>query len=160
MKKTFCINASLAAVTVAAAVFLNAPASARDPERGSSQTVQGLTFAYGIVPPQIVQAHPEQHAEQGMHKGQKTSGGKHIVLALFDAESGQRVTRAKVVATVSLLGGSTVTKELEAMPIAGQASFGGFFPLGVPGVYRIRFEVARPGNSGLSVAEFEHTTPR
>ena len=42
------------------------------------------------------------------------------------------------------------------MAIANQPSFGGFFPLDVPGIYRIRFEVRRPGIAEVAAAEFEH----
>jgi len=55
-----------------------------------------------------------------------------------------------------MLGGTSVAKRLEPLVIANQPSFGGFFLLGVPGIYRIRFEVRRPGVAEVPAAEFEH----
>lgn len=44
----------------------------------------------------------------------------------------------------------------EPMTIADQPSFGGFFSLGMPGIYRLRFEVRRPGIAQPASAEFEY----
>ncbi len=79
-----------------------------------------------------------------------------MVVALFDAAKGERIARAEVTATVSLLGGAAVTRRLEPMMIAGQPSFGGFFSLGAPGIYKLRFEARRPGVQDVASADFEH----
>lgn len=55
-------------------------------------------------------------------------------------------------ATVSLVGGTTVTRRLESMTIAGQPSFGGFFVIGMPDIYRLRFEARRPGVAEVASA--------
>lgn len=116
----------------------------------------GIVFHYGIVPAQVVLAHPDKHPEREMHGGAAPKGASHLVVALFDAAKGARIADAEVTATVTLLGGASVTKRLEPMTIAEQASFGGFFSLGMPGIYRLRFEVRRPGGAETALAEFEH----
>jgi len=45
------------------------------------------------------------------------------------------------------------------MDIANLPSFGAFVPVGAPGIYKIRFEVKRPGVAGTASAEFEHRIP-
>lgn len=119
-------------------------------------TSQGVVFHFGVVPAEIVEAHPLEHPERAMHKG-ATRGEKHLVLAIFDASSGRRIAQAEVDATVSLVGGPAVTKRLQPMSVADQPSFGEFFHMG-SGLYRIRFQVKRAGSS-TAVGEFEYRVP-
>jgi len=64
--------------------------------------------------------------------------------------------RISVFAGVTPVGGASVTKRREPMMIANQPSFGGFFSLGAPGIYRLRFEARRPGVAEVASAEFEY----
>lgn len=115
----------------------------------------GLALHYGLVPAEMVLAVPRPQAEREMH-GAAGRSGSHLVLAIFDAESGQRVSQAEVVTHITLVGGASTTKRLELMKINELASFGAFVPVGAPGIYKIRFEVRRPGVEGTASAEFEH----
>jgi hypothetical protein len=76
--------------------------------------------------------------------------------ATFGAASGERIAKAEVTVYITLAGGLSTTKALEPMDLAGLASFGAFVPVGAPGIYKIRFEVKRPGMAGPESAEFEH----
>ena len=137
-----------------AAWFLALPASSSAQNAHAiRQGTQGLAFHYGLVPAELVLAHPKEHAERQMHGGGKR-GQNHIVLALFDGE--QRIAQADVTVHVTLAGGPSVTRRLEPMTISGQPGFGGFVSMGAPGIYKIRFEVRRPGQPQLEQAEFEH----
>jgi hypothetical protein len=121
----------------------------------SRQSSGGLLFHYGLVPAEIVLAHPEAHPERQMHGGGRR-GESHIVLALFDDNARTRVAEAEVTLHMTLAGGGSVTKRLEPMTIAGQVGFGGFVSVGAPGTYSIRFDVRRPGIAGVASAQFEH----
>ncbi|MEO8144629.1 MAG: hypothetical protein ABI654_10475 [Betaproteobacteria bacterium] len=132
------------------------PLPAAETANALRQTRDGVVFNYGVVPAERVLAHPDQHPERTMHGGVAPKGSSHLVVALSDAVNERRITEAEVTARVTLLGGTSVTKRLEPMAIANQQSFGGFFQLSVPGIYRIRFEVRRPGIADLAAAEFEH----
>ncbi len=140
--------------TIASAVFwassLLLPAHAP-----AAQPGQDIVFQYGVVPAEVVLAHAEPHAERQMHGGAASRGSSHVVVALFDTK-GDRIPRAEVTATVTLLGGPSETKRLERMDIAGQPSFGNFFRMGAPGTYRLRFEARRPGEPRAASAEFEY----
>jgi hypothetical protein len=118
-----------------------------------------LTFHYGVVPSELVLAHSDQHLERSMHAAGARKGTSHVVLALFDAADGRRIESAEVHATVAVLGGSSQTKRLEPMLIAGQPSFGGYFTMGSPAIYRLRFEAKLAGGNVPAVAEFEHRVP-
>lgn len=74
----------------------------------------------------------------------------------LSARRRRSIADAEGTATVTLLGGASATKRLEPMAIANQPSFGGFFSLGAPGIYRLRFEARRPGVAEVASAEFEY----
>ena len=128
------------------------------PAHAAQQGTQ-LLFHYGIVPAEVVLAHAPGHAEREMHEGGARRGKKHVVLALFDASSGLRVADAEVTLHLTLTGGASVTRRLEAMAIAGQAGYGGFVSMDAPGIYHLRFDVKRPGVPGTTGADFEHRVP-
>ncbi len=143
-----------AAAAFGLSVLLLATGHARaQAEHPARDTFQGVVFHFGVVPAEVVLAHPAGHPERSMH-GDAAKGQKHLVLALFDAATGQRIAQADVQATVAQAGGPAVTKTLQAMSIADQPSFGGFFHM-TPGAYRIRFQVKRAGFPP-AVAEFEY----
>ncbi len=82
-----------------------------------------------------------------MHGG-VPEGENHIVIALFDARTGQRITRARITATITGPGRFKTEKELAPMIVSGAASFGNYFTLLGPGPYRIilRIRVPRVGH--------------
>ena len=129
---------------------------AADTAHAPRQPGQNIVFHYGVVPAEVVLAHSSEHAERKVHGGAVSKGSNHLVVALFDAAKGERIADAEVTATVTLLGGASVTKRLEPMAIADQPSFGRFFSMGVPGIYRRRFEARRPGTAEVAAAEFEY----
>lgn len=143
--------AALCAATVSA-VCISALAQ---PVHTQRQTA-GLLFHYGLVPSEMVLSHPQAHEERRMHPGDARKGRSHLVLAIFDAASGERIANAEVSVHITLVGGPSTTKALEPMDIAKLPSFGAFVPVGAPGIYKIRFEVKRPGVAGTENAEFEH----
>jgi hypothetical protein len=147
------------AVAMAAGLVAAASAFGAQTAHAGSTSAQGLAFHYGVVPAEVVLAHPGSHAEREMHGGARR-GESHIVLALFDANDQRRIADADVSVHIALAGGSGVTRKLEPMTIAGMPGFGAFVSMGVPGVYRIRFDVRRPGVPGVATAQFEHRVAR
>lgn len=127
-----------------------------------AKTVGGYAIYIGILPAQIVQGHPGEHAERKMHGGAPSGGHHqyHVVIALFDAASGARVEDAKVTAKVGELGLTPVEKRLEPMLIAGAMSYGNYFAMPPPGPFRIDVRVARVGAGTPVDATFVHSHPR
>lgn len=140
---------------LAIGLLAGAPAGWAEQPHALRQGADGLVFHYGLVPAEVVLAHPEQHPERAMHGGPRRAES-HIVLALFDAKDQTRIAQADVTVHITLAGGPSVTRRLEPMAIAGQPSFGGFVSVGAPGIYKIRFDVRRPGIAAVASAVFEH----
>lgn len=121
-----------------------------------AQTVQPLRadsieIFYGVIPAQIILGHPEGHAERKMHGGTPTWGEQyHLIVTLFEQDSGKRISDAEVKATVfnmrspgKRVGGPQ--KRLEPMQFAGTQSYGNYFNMPGPAPYRIELEIRRAG---------------
>ena len=133
-------------------LFAATLAMAGDSER--HQMVDGMSVYLGVIPAQFVKDHP------GMHGG---SGDKkhnyHVLVALFDGKSGERITDANVKATVSPLGMAGSSKHMEAMH-GDIVSYGNYFTLQKPEAYRILVEIRRGKDGDKSEANFVYRRPR
>jgi hypothetical protein len=123
-----------------------------------TQQVAGMRFHFGIVPAQIVQKHQPGHAEREMHKGAPSGRSQyHVMVAIFDAKSGVRITDAAVKARVEGIGPvSGQEKPLEPMLVADAMTYGNFFDMAGTESFRVVLEVRRPGEPGAAVVRFEH----
>ena len=143
-----------AVLTAAALIFTVHAARAQDP---GSRAVDGLTVYFGVMPGEIVKGHPKSHAERSMHGG--TSGDEHsyhLVVAVFDAVTGTRITDATVKAKVQPPSRPSSTISLEKMEVAGTTTYGNFFPIAGYGTYRFAIEVYRHNETRPAVAEFTY----
>lgn len=138
------------------ALACTASRTALAPPAHAQARTQGPLFQYGLVPSELVLSHPQAHEERRVHPADARKGCSHLALANFDAENGERIATAEVMAYLTLVGGANTTKALEPMKIAGKSSCSAFGPIGAPGSYRIRFEVKRRGVPGTESAQFEH----
>jgi len=132
----------VASVAVVAGCLFSAAAPSA--ESGYRQVVDGVAVYFGIVPAQLVRGHPPGHPEGEMHGGAPV-GENHLIVALFNAQSGARVTGAEVNATITGPGRYKAEKRLEAMVIAGTLSYGNYFYMTGPGPYRIVLRIRLPG---------------
>lgn len=131
-------------VLIAMALALG-PALADDGYR----SVDGLAVYLGIVPAAVVRGHPTAHAESSMHGGAGTARHQqHIVVAVFDAQSGARVENAQVSARIGGLGHvGEQSVLLDPMKIAKTITYGGFVTLPGNDRYDIVVAIAIPGRS-------------
>ena len=122
-----------------------------------SRTIGGLTVFLGVVPAEIVKGPAPHSAERPMH-GRIPKGvhEHHIVVAVFDATSGARVSNADVTAQISGLGLSGVSKTLERMEIAGTTTYGAFFDLPGRDLYTVKLTVSRSGSIQPVVVRFRY----
>lgn len=111
------------------------------------QTADGLAVYLGIIPAAVVKGHPAGHAEAAMHGGAPAGAHvRHVVVAVFDAKSGDRVENATVAATISGLGHVGRKRvSFEPMAIAGTVTYGGFVDFAGADRYQIAVEVSVPG---------------
>lgn len=146
---------TLRIVVLVAAIFLSIhSARAQDP---GTRTVGGLTVYFGVMPGEIVKGHPKSHAERSMHGG--ASGDEHnyhMVVAVFDAATGARLTDVTVNAKVRPPSRPVTSIPLEKMEVAGTTTYGNFFPAAGYGTYRFSIEVYRDKAAQPVIAEFTY----
>jgi hypothetical protein len=128
---------ALAAALCAIAV---SGAAAQDDQ---SKEEQGLVVYLGVLPAAMVKGHDSTHAETTMHGG--TPAGLHeyhLLVAVFEAATGERVEDATVTAMITGLGhvGGTRTA-LEPMKIADTTTYGNFVDLPGSDLYTIKVAV-------------------
>jgi len=145
----------LATVALVLLLGWSAPASAH--AAGDSQTVGNVEIYLGLMPAEMIRGHPPQHTESSMHGGvSAASGDYHVLIALFDARNGKRITGARVSARVSEIGLSGQEKPLQPMQIAGTETYGNYFSMAGNGPFRIDIVIRLPGESQDIKAQFEH----
>lgn len=150
-----CLRAASRAVAAIAILAMIAPAVAQDIV--PYKLVGGLAVYLGVIPAELVTGHPKGHTEAEMHGG--VPSGRHVhhvMVAVFDNASGQRVTDAVATARVAGLGLVGIEKTLEPMTIADAVTYGNYFDLPGRDLYRIRIEATRPENAGSVQVEFEY----
>ena len=121
------------------------------------KVVNGVEIYLGIVPAEMIRGHGRGHAESTMHGG-IPSGGRyhHVMIAVFDNNSGKRIENAEVEATVRELGLSGQRKRLEPMVIANTMTYGNYFSMAAGGIYRIYLQIRLPGVARPLKARFEY----
>lgn len=125
------------------------------------QLADGIMVYLGVVPVEVVLEHVPQHLpphpEAQMHGGPPEQPQRyHVMVALFDAASGARISNATVTARVSELALAVTEKRLELMTIAGFATYGNYFPMPNAGPYRIEVRIRRPGVGGEVRTTFDY----
>lgn len=138
MSSPFMRGAAVSVLTLAAAASFSAQAQERL-ER------DGIALYWGLVPAAIVS---QQHAVSELHGGRPPGGGKvnHLVIALFDAKTGQRIEGAVIRAQLSEPGVvDSAARYVPPMPINGVTSYGQLFGMVHDGPYRFRISVQVPG---------------
>ena len=144
--------------TLWALALAAAAGAARADVVNESRQVAGMTFYLGIVPAEIVRGHPPGHPERDMHKGAPSGRAKyHVMVAIFDAQTGARIADAEARARVESVGlMSGQEKALEQMPIANAMTYGNFFDMAGKGAFRVKLRVRRPGEGRPVEVRFEH----
>lgn len=121
------------------------------------QVVDGVAIYLGVLPAQMVRGHAREHEERKMHGG--VSAGRrqgHVVLAVFDDATGQRIQDAQITATVMELGLGSQWKTLEPMRIAGVVTYGNYFDMPENDIYHVQVQIRRPGHTRPIKATFTH----
>ncbi len=149
---------ALVALAVSLLVTFKAPAFAASDD-GLSRTVDGLTLYLGVMPSEIVGEHSPSHAEAQMHGGKRGKGIQHIVVAVYNAKTNERVTHATVRASVRDPGIDVEEKVLEPMRIAGTLTYGNYFVINPGTRYVITIFVQRHGQYQPMNAQFNYERP-
>lgn len=122
------------------------------------QTVDGITIYLGVVPAEMILGEYSQgSAERKMHNGvPRGRGAHHVMIALFNAKTGKRITDATVAVTVRQLGLSGPMKKLTVMTVAGATTYGNYFSMPSDVEYRIDVTARIPGHKEPVKAQFDY----
>ncbi|TCZ61042.1 hypothetical protein [Roseicella aquatilis] len=132
-------------------------AAAVDPD-GAFRHVGNLVVYLAVIPAAVLHGHPPEHTGRGMHGGVPEGHHvHHLLVALFDAATGRRITDARVTAVVHGLRHTPEDRtELEPMTVGGAEAYGSFATLPARDYYRIEVEVLRVGGGAAARAVFPH----
>lgn len=148
-------------VALVASVILIALAGCGSHDQAPSdmQIVDGMAIYLGVTPAELVQGHSTGKDDaKALHGGTPESADSHhVVVALFDVETGARITDARIQAD---LGDRSYNhgpaKPLEPMHIAGATTYGNFFLMRGEDVWRIRLRIERPNAANATEADFRY----
>lgn len=139
------------------------PASAQEttdgppPAAEHARVVDGIEIQYGVVPSaRAVPAHKQNPGGERAHGGTPSLDAYHLDVALFDAATKQRITKAKVWGTVRELNTAGKRKRLDAEAFGNAVSYGNYFSIKGEGPFRIVIEVEVPGRKAPVQAEFDY----
>ena len=112
------------------------------------QKVDGMNVYLDVIPMQ----HAYEHSS--MHGGTtKEEDSYHVVIALFNIESGKRITDAMVKASITPLGTKDNNKNL--VPTHGDLlSYGNYFTMQKAVHYNIKVEIQRVDEKTKSITMF------
>lgn len=141
------------ALLIIVAGLINVPTAVALDEH--DRVVDGIGIYIGVVPCELIQG-----PERQMHGGvPAVKHCHHVMVALFDNASGQRIEDATVSARVREMGASGVSgavKKLEPMAIAGAMTYGNFFVMPEPGPFLINLQIQRPGSTHKTETQFQY----
>lgn len=126
-------------------------------EDGQFKTIGGLNLYLGVIPAQIVKGPSPHSAERPMHNRVPRGPHEyHLVVAIFDAATGARISDATVTAQVSGLGLAGTKKKLDPMEIAKTVTYGAFYDLPGLDYYTVRVTVERPPGKQPVTVNFKY----
>ena len=102
-----------------------------------------MTAYVGVLPSELISHSLGQQAHGGTPRGR---GWHHVLVALFDSKTGERITDAEVTARLEdVAPGQSGEKRLDPMLIAGSHTYGNFFMMPGRDPYSIHVKIDRHG---------------
>lgn len=152
------ISRGLALGLAVAALASSAMVATAQDDRIRSE--RGLLIYLGVVPAELIRSRASTGEEREMHGGPPMGRHvHHIMIALFDSRTGERIEHCEVHATLSGVGLAGTEKRLEPMTIAGALTYGNYYQMPAADTYRIRVVVRRPGVAEPVETEFKYDHP-
>ena len=113
---------------------------------GSTRTERFEVYV-GLMPAALSSTRVGLDQASGSHRTDaRQADSHHVVVALFDRATGQRVTDATVSAHHTPPGGRGTTKRLEPMPFGDTLTYGNTFSIAAGAGHRIEIEIRRDGS--------------
>ena len=113
------------------------------------QRVGPMTVYLGVLPSELISLTLKEGEHGGVPRGR---GWHHVLIALFDTKTGQRITDAEATARVEDVARlHSAETSLEAMMIAGTVTFGNFFLMPGRDPYSIHVKIDAHGYGTFEV---------
>ena len=143
----------------AGAVAAKAAPAAKAAGGQAYRVVDGTTIYFGVVPADTIRRSPAVYPASEYGVAPSSPQQYYVTVALFDANTGQRVTDATLKARVATATGAGPEKALEPMTVAASRTYGGYFAMAGAGPYTVNVQIRRPGAPEAIHAQFEYTHP-
>lgn len=139
-------------------MLLAVPAGAQQQDdAGRHQVIEGVSVYLGVLPIQMAKNESDELNLPG--KVYKEEQRYYVLLAMFDGQTGRRIVKANIKAKVQALGGLDFSeKKLKPIHIEKLISFGNYFHMPDPDLYKIDFTIGLPGKQPI-VAHFVYRRP-
>ena len=122
-----------------------------------SKTVDDLRIYLGVLPAGLVRGHKAELAT-AVHGGLPRSSvhNIHVLAAVFDKNTGARLTGIRVNARIHGSNQNRWTVSLKPMIVNNALTYGGFTNLGAEEDVMISIDVKRPNRKQVTTAQFEY----
>lgn len=148
-------------VGICALLLALASLASRAAEDGQHKVVDGVSIYIGVLPAEMLLGHPKGHHEREMHGGVPAGTNRyHVVISLFDAASGKRITDARVRIGGASIGMAASRQKAEPMLINNVTTYGAYVTLAGPGPYKIQITIKRDGAAKPIEVEFDYPFAR
>ena len=127
------------------------------PDSSGSIIADGLLIYYAVVPAGMMRQFPRTSPERRMHGGVPHGPHwHHVMVALFDKATNERISDATVRADITDLGFATEKVVLERSAAGGAETYMNYFQFDQSGIYTIELTIT-PESGGVPVtAEFRY----
>ena len=146
--------ATLAAAGLIALGALAPHSAAADTHSGHAVR-DGLVIYHAIIPAAQIRLYPRHSPEARMHGGvPKGRDVHHLMVALFDAKTYERIEDARVAVTVAEAGLAGKRRRLEPFVANGALTYCNYVRMARRTDYQVRIAVSRPGAEGPTPLAF------
>jgi hypothetical protein len=120
----------------------------------TSKVADGVMMHLGVVHSKVLVAHPEFVPPDHLIKSGKNV--YHVLVSLYDQETGQNISGAKVKIHIAPMATGGTMKKLEPMKTAGFTTYCNYFKMQPQVTYNIDITVQRMDSPKIAKARFVH----
>jgi hypothetical protein len=120
------------------------------------RTAGGLAVYLGVIPAQVLRGHTPGRLPEPPPHGRAPRGAHqyHLTAAVFDEQTGARISDAEVSATIAGVGLAGSRIALKPMQLEGTLTYGGYYDFPGDDRYMIRIEIRRTARPGPVRVDF------
>lgn len=130
------------------------PTTALSDHLGRSQVVGGMTVHLGLMPVGAIRGDPNAYPAHDRSKLPTGANMYHVMLALFDNKTGERITDAAITASVAPLAFPGARKPLDPTFVDGKITYCNYFRISPKDTYVVKADIRLPVSTTTQRAEF------